>query len=284
MFGFSVLALAVAALLGVAVGAVSFRSWAAHVARKKKRIPDTWQLQARTLLSDVEHEVWHWLKTAFYDHHVLVKIPVIRFLAPCTVAVRKQSHDLLSGVYCTFTVCAADGTAIGCIDLPGPRGLKASNRDLKQKLFAECGMAYAVVHASHLPTLQALRAEFLGEIELPDDEPVRLDHSNDDCPADAWKDADALPTEPAPLRTASEVELPQERGLDKQGIDMNAIAAARSSLRAKLERNRKIRVAGFDPLSTSSGIVQDNADHDFANSWEDSFTPQDDAEDKPPAS
>ena len=57
---------------------------------------------------------------------------------------------------------------------------------------------------------------------------------------------------------------------------MPALAAARSSLRAKLERNRKIRFTNFDPLSTGSGIVHDNADNQFAVQWEDSFiTPED---------
>ncbi|HYW58299.1 MAG TPA: DUF2726 domain-containing protein [Polaromonas sp.] len=280
MLNLSLPALALAAASGMAVGVLGFRSWAARAARKKKRLPDKWQLQARPLLTDTEHEVWHWLKSAFFDHHVLVKIPVIRFMAPRTEAVRIQTHVLLSGVYCTFTVCAADGTAIGCIDLPGPRGLKASNRNLKQKLFAECGMAYAVVRASNLPTLEAVRAEFLGEIELPDGGLSGLDPS----PLDHWKEGDGLATEPAPMRSASGVVLQDARGLDVQGIDMNAIAEARSSLRAKLERNRKIRVAGFDPLSTSSGIVQDNADQNFAQAWEDSFTPIDDEGESPPAS
>jgi hypothetical protein len=54
-------------------------------------------------------------------------------------------------------------------------------------------------------------------------------------------------------------------------VDMAAMAAARSSLQAKLERNRKIRFTNFDPLSTGSGIVHDNADHHFAVQWEDSF-------------
>lgn len=280
MFNLSLPALALAAASGMVVGAWGFRRWAAHAAKKKKRIPHTWALQARPLLTDLEHEVWHWLKTAFFDHHVLVKIPVIRFMAPRTEAVRKQSHELLSGVYCTFTVCAADGTAIGCIDLPGPRGLKASNRDLKQKLFAECGMAYAVVRASNLPSLEAVRAEFLGEFELPDAEVGAPEPS----PPNPSQEADGLATEPAPMRTASGAVLEEVRGLDVQGIDMNAIAEARSSLRAKLDRNRKIRVAGFNPLSTSSGIVQDNADHNFAQAWEDSFTPPDDLEESPPAS
>jgi hypothetical protein len=117
-----------------------------------------------------EQEVWHWLQRAFFDHHVLVKVPVIRFVSPRNETEGQRSFELLKSVYCTFTVCAADGTVIGCLDVPGPQGLRASNRDLKRKLFDECGIAYAVVRDSNLPTLEDVRAAFLGEIDLSDDE------------------------------------------------------------------------------------------------------------------
>ncbi|MGH8856944.1 MAG: DUF2726 domain-containing protein [Polaromonas sp.] len=271
MFDSFVLALILTAVSGTALGAACHRNWLARAAKKKRRLPTHWQLQARSLLTEVEHEVWHWLKRAFFDHHVLVKIPVIRFMSPRTVAEGKQSHELLSGVYCTFTVCAADGTVIGCLDVPGYQGLKASNRDLKQKLFAECGMAYAVVRASNLPTLEAMRAAFLGEIDLSDDEPEVLGQPPLAQPLSADAEVEALATVPDTMRSASGVALEE-----RPEIDMTAVAAARNSLQAKLERNRRIRFTNFDPLSTSSGIVQDNADHGFAVQWEDSFiTPED---------
>ncbi len=264
MFDFFVLALTLTAVSGMALGAACHHGWLARAAKKKRRIPAQWRLQARPLLADLEHSVWHWLKRAFFDHHVLVKIPVIRFMSPRTVAEGQQSHELLSGVYCTFTVCAADGTVIGCLDVPGRQGLKASNRDLKQKLFAECGIAYAVVRASNLPTLEAMRAAFLGEIDLSDDEPAVLGQPPMARPVDA--ETEAPVTVPDAMRSASGAAVEEP-----QGIDMTAVAAARNSLRAKLERNRKIRFTNFDPLSTGSGIVQDNADHNFAVQWEDSF-------------
>ncbi|WP_332775999.1 DUF2726 domain-containing protein [Polaromonas sp.] len=273
MFSSFVLALVLTAVSGLAVGAACHRNWVARAAKNKRRIPAQWQLQARPLLTDVEHEVWHWLKRAFFDHHALVKIPVIRFMSPRTVAEGKRSHELLNGVYCTFTVCAADGTVIGCLDVPGPQGLKASNRDLKQKLFAECGIAYAVVRASNLPTLEAVRSAFLGEIDLSDDEPAVMEEPPLADPVDA--EFEALATVPDTMRSASGAVLDDH---DHHGIDMAAMAEARNSLRAKLERNRKIRFTNFDSLSTGSGIVQDNADHDFAVQWEDSFIMQEDAQ------
>lgn len=279
MFDVFVLALTATTLSGMATGAACHHGWLARAARKKRRIPAQWHLQARPLLLDAEQEVWHWLQRAFFDHHVVVKVPVIRFVSPRNEAEGQRSYELLKNVYCSFTVCAADGTVIGCLDVPGPQGLKASNRDLKRKLFAECGVAYAVVRASNLPTLEDVRAAFLGEIDLSDDEPsfpAVLGEPPMALPVDA--EADALATVPDTMRAADGGALAADAQQVEQvaHVDMAAMAAARSSLRAKLERNRKIRFTNFDPLSTGSGIVHDEADHQFAAPWEDSFITPDD--------
>ena len=52
---------------------------------------------------------------------------------------------------------------------------------------------------------------------------------------------------------------------------MTAVAAARNSLQSKLDRNRKVRPAKIDELSASMDLVDDNADQNFAVSWDDSF-------------
>lgn len=267
MFDVFVLALTVTAVSGMATGAACHHGWLARSARKKRRIPAQWHLQARPLLLGSEQEVWHWLQRAFFDHHVLVKIPVIRFVSPRNEAEGLRSFELLKSVYCTFTVCAADGTVIGCLDVPGPQGLRASNRDLKRKLFDECGIAYAVVRDSNLPTLEDVRAAFLGEIDLSDDEEASPAVLGQPPLAMPEAEADAMATVPDTMRAADGGALVA----DAQHVDMTAMAAARSSLQAKLERNRKIRFTNFDPLSTGSGIVHDDAEHHFAVQWEDSF-------------
>lgn len=271
------LGLAVAAVSGMALGALCHRSWAARAAKRKKRIPVRWQLRPRPLLTEQEQDVWHWLKHAFFDQHVLVKVAAIRFTSPRNVAEGLRSHELLNGIYCTFTVCASDGTVIGCVDVPGPRGLKASNRDMKQKLFEECRIAYAVVRAGKLPSLEEVRAAFLGEID-PSDEDLALNSRSpmSQSFADMDFDNEALPTVPDTLRPASSTALQEA----PQQIDMEAVAAARTRLRAKLERNRKIRFTNFDPLSADSGRVEEDVQEDagdnFAAQWEDSFImPQD---------
>ncbi|SFU84177.1 Protein of unknown function [Polaromonas sp. YR568] len=270
MFDVFVLGLTATAVSGLAAGAACHHGWLARAARKKRRIPAQWHLQARPLLLGSEQEVWHWLQRAFFDHHVLVKVPVIRFVSPRNEVEGQRSFELLKSVYCTFTVCAADGTVIGCLDVPGPQGLRASNRDLKRKLFDECGIAYAVVRDSNLPTLEDVRAAFLGEIDLSDDEelsPVMLGEP----PLAMPETDDDMATVPDTMRAADGAALATEA----KHVDMTAMAAARSSLQAKLERNRKIRFTNFDPLSTGSGIVHDDAEHHFAVQWEDSFiTPE----------
>lgn len=257
---------AVAAIAGVALGAVLYRHWDMRAAKMKRRIPDQWQLQARPLFTDVEHTVWHWLKDVFFDHYVLVKIPVIRFLSPRSMDESQHSHELLKGVYCSFTVCASDGTVIGCIDVPGPSGLKASQRDMKQKLFEACGIAYAVVSAAALPAKGVVRDVFLGEFQLPDESREPAVHAYAQPEKAGDPDADLAETVPDALRAldGTAVHAPAE-------IDMLAIAAARNSLQSRLDQNRKTRMANLQALSASLGIIEDNADHNFAVQWEDSF-------------
>ncbi|MEO6018007.1 MAG: hypothetical protein ABIP46_12190, partial [Polaromonas sp.] len=111
--------LMVTAVLAAFFGAASCRYWLARNARQKKLIPAKWQLRARPLFNDVERTVWRWLRQVFFDHQLLLKVPVIRFLSPESASQGQHSHDLLKGIYCSFTVCAANGTVVGCIDVPG---------------------------------------------------------------------------------------------------------------------------------------------------------------------
>ena len=277
------LALMVVAVAGAGLGAWCYRAWAERRALSLLRIPEQWQLQARPLFTTAERTTWHWLKRVFFDHHVLVKIPVIRFLLPRSATKGQHSYELLKGVYCSFTVCASDGTVIGCVDVPGKAGLKASNRDLKKQLFDECGIAYAVLSNSQLPTLEALRAAFLGDVavarppgrafasssQMPFSQPADLDSIHMSPVRDPPSHAGPLVTGVLPDHTHSGNDTSRPETL--QGTDMIAIAAARNSLQSKLDRNRKVRLAKIDELSASMGIVDDSSDRNFAASWDDSF-------------
>ena len=157
-----------AAALGVLAGALLAAWWWRQQAGKHLHLPANFPLRARGLLTMVEHEVWAWLRETFHDHLVLVKLPVSRFTIPLEGEKEKnlQWRELLNGVYATFTVCTTDGKVVGCVDVPGKRGLSTANRELKEDLLSDCGIAYTVVRSSRLPTGDAMRAAFLGEVLL----------------------------------------------------------------------------------------------------------------------
>ena len=109
-----------------------------------------------------ERRVWRWLIRVFFDHHVMIKVPVTRFTLPRAKENSAHWYQLLSGVYCTFTVCGADGQVVGCVDVPGVNGISRGNMQLKLTLLSQCGIAYCVVKPDSLPTLEEIRADFLG--------------------------------------------------------------------------------------------------------------------------
>jgi hypothetical protein len=55
-----------------------------------------------------------------------------------------------------------EGKVIGCVDVPGSKGLSMSNQALKHSLLSQCGIAYWVVDPLHLPHLADIRTAFLG--------------------------------------------------------------------------------------------------------------------------
>lgn len=145
--------------------------------------PDVWPLAARSLMSSEDHEVLQWLKDAFHDHTVTLKVSVLRFTVPTdrkNEVEARRWQELLNGVYCTFTVCTAQGLVVGCVDVPGKRGLSQIKRTMKEKLLSDCGIAYVVVTAADLPASAVMRAAFLGEVaeELPQAEPTQGGDSN----------------------------------------------------------------------------------------------------------
>lgn len=147
----------------LALGALLQRAWAARRARAQRRIPKHWPLSTRALANSEEARVWHWLIRTFYDHHVMIKLPVTRFTLPRNREQNMHWYRLLSSVYCSFTICKPDGRVVGCLDVPGKTGLPRSTRMLKHSLLTQCGLPYWVVHSNRLPSVAEIRAEFLGE-------------------------------------------------------------------------------------------------------------------------
>ncbi len=147
----------------LAMGAWLYRAWELRQAQLRRRIPKQWPLDTRSIANTEELNVWHWLSRAFYDHHVLIKLPVTRFTLPREKEEGMDWYKLLGGVYCTFTVCKSDGRVVGCIDVPGRVGIPKYTRQIKHSLLTQCGLPYWVVRSSNLPTVSEVRAEFLGE-------------------------------------------------------------------------------------------------------------------------
>ncbi|MES2413300.1 MAG: DUF2726 domain-containing protein [Pseudomonadota bacterium] len=173
-------------ILGLLVGAVAgiglYAWWLQKKSAESLRLPDKWPLASRVLVTNEEYEVLKWLRTAFNDHMVMIKLPVLRFTMPTNPEQNgggKRWQELLGGVYCTFTICTGNGNVVGCVDVPGKRGLSKSNREVKESLLSDCRIPYTVVRSAALPTSTAMRAAFLGEVEVEDQPEYKLTMGGD---------------------------------------------------------------------------------------------------------
>ena len=172
---------------GAVLGAGGFALMMRYKLNARMRLPDKWPLTARVLITNEEHQVLKWLSAVFHDHLVMVKLPVLRFTLPTEgdkSGVSERWQELLGGVYCTFTVCTPNGNVVGCVDVPGKRGLTKDNREVKESLLSDCRVPYTVVRSVQMPKASAMRAAFLGEIEhqeqyeaLPVDSAVNADRA-----------------------------------------------------------------------------------------------------------
>lgn len=179
---FSFWALGLGLVGGAIAGAALYAWWRYAQANAKMRMPDTWPLTGRVLLTNEEHEVFKWLRNTFHEHLVMIKVPVLRF----TIPISKEKNgggprwqDLLGGVYCTFTVCTTNGNVVGCVDVPAKRGLNKANRELKESLLSDCHIAYTVVRSIKLPKTSAMRAAFLGELLVDESADAQITRGGD---------------------------------------------------------------------------------------------------------
>ena len=163
MYKFSgMLTIGLTLLTGLMLGAAFYAWWQKKTELAKRRIPRKWPLAVRPLVSQQEHLTWHWLVRSFFDHHVMLKMPVTRFTLPQDKEEGPHWFQLLNGVNCTFTVCTPEGHVVGCVDVPGPMGLSLSNQKLKHTLLSQCNIGYWVVDPEHLPSVSKIRIAFLG--------------------------------------------------------------------------------------------------------------------------
>ncbi|HYW58780.1 MAG TPA: DUF2726 domain-containing protein [Polaromonas sp.] len=239
-------------ILAVGLGFGLHWGWLRFRAEEKQRIPSRWLLNARGLVTTEELEVWKWLRQAFADHVVMVKVPVMRFTVPSTrdqAQNKKQNwHELLNGVYCTFTVSNLDGKVVGCVDVPGKRGLTRAQREMKEGLLQECGIGYTTVRGGSLPAGSAMRTAFLGEPAVVEND------------AEETRGGDSSFHAALNEFTSEKVKAAKEA----------AIRELRAKEAPDAESRTKTRDVGFNPDGTGSFMTREKSRYPVQ--FEDSFT------------
>jgi hypothetical protein len=251
--------------LGVVVGAVGgiflHWGWVRRQTAQKLRLPARWLLQARGLVTHEEQQVWKWLRLAFPEHIVMVKLPVMRFTVPSTrnrpENKAQRWHELLNGVYCTFAVSTLDGKVVGCVDVPGKRGLSQDQREMKENLLLECGIGYTTVRSSSLPSVGAMRMAFLGEAPIAETQADMQETRGGDSSFHAALD-----------------EFTSEKFRAAKAAAMKELKDKQAAEPDPREKNRNV---GFNPEGTGSFMTREKPDR-FATQWEDSFTMPGDSE------
>ncbi len=155
----------VALLAGMFLGLFASAWWQERMALERRRVPRESPIVKRALVNSRERLVLRWLRKTFDEQLVMIKMPVTRFTMPLAEADREQWFSLLSDVYCTFTLATPKGKVIGCVDVPGSKGLSPSNLRLKRKLFARCGVPHWVVQPENLPHSMEIYAAFMTQVD-----------------------------------------------------------------------------------------------------------------------
>ena len=148
--------MAIAAVLLIA------RQQERQATRLKRKIPLRWPLSPRKIANTRERIVWAWICQTFDDYAIMIKMPVTRFVFPSTPEQGQTWYQILTNVYCTFTVVDAGGRVVGCVDVMNPQANDQRSYKLKRSLLGSCGVAYAVVDSTFLPESAKIRADFIG--------------------------------------------------------------------------------------------------------------------------
>ncbi len=240
-------------LLGVGLGVLAHWGWSRRGVEQKLRLPARWLLNARGLMTSEEQEVWKWLRTAFADHAVMIKVPVMRFTIPSTKNRPENKdqhwHELLEGVYCSFSVCTLEGKVVGCVDVPGKRGLPRAQKDMKESLLLECGIGYTTVRSGSLPSGGAMRAAFLGEVPMAEAE------------AEETRGGDS----------SFHAALDEFTSEKVRALKAAAMKELNDRQTAGSDSREKSHNVGFNPEGTGSLTTQEKPDR-FVVQWEDSFS------------
>ena len=157
--------LATVGLIAAFLAGVFVAAWLAkRAARLKRQAPKQWPLSPRAIINSEERKIWRWLELAFVDYSVMVKLPVTRFSIPNSAEQGLRWYELLTSLYCTFTVVRADGRVMGCVDLPSRAGRPSKAQRMKASMLAQCGIGYLILQQGTEPTVAQIRFKFLGEL------------------------------------------------------------------------------------------------------------------------
>lgn len=204
-------------VLGMVAAGVLIRRWRLRqTALRNLRAPSQWPIMTRELVTPDEQVLWQWLCREFAGYPVMIKLPLLRYIALTTPADSAVWHKRLSSVYCTFTVCSSDGTVIGCVDFVGADEDRA-HCYLKESILGQCGIPYVMAGPGRWPAADSLRTAFIGEIELSGPELTG-------------------PGAPESLAASAELELTAVDSLAPSAVDR-----ARSDLQSSLEHGRRQR-------------------------------------------
>lgn len=150
-------------LLAFGAGAAGWATWSRHQENLRRRPPNHWPVTLRVIINSDERRVWRSLELAFVEYSVMVKMPMTRFLKPNSQKQGVYWYQLLSSLYCSFTVVRADGQIMGCVDLPLRPGERNKSVRMKAAILAQCGIPYLVLKEGIQPSLAQIRSKFLGE-------------------------------------------------------------------------------------------------------------------------
>lgn len=250
-------------LAGVLAGALLHAWWLRRKSAIRLRPPAKWPLKARGLVTTDENEVWHWLRTTFAEHVVMAKVPVLRFTIPLELQADKEKNkaererllEMLDGVYPTFTVATLDGKVVGCVEVPGKRGFSPASQALKEALLSDCGIPFTTIRASRLPAASAIRAAFLGELAVENEQETEI------LGQEALKPPGGDSRFQAELNafTQQRINAAKDAALKELNRDTGAIAAS-----------AKAASVGFNAEGTGTIRTPEEAGR-FAERWEDSF-------------
>lgn len=120
-------------------------------------LPADWPLNARSVFSADERQVYRQLRAALPQHIVLAKLPLVRFCQPPRQGDVRYWFQLLGAIHVTFAICNEAGDVLAVVDLESRRGSSRRAQDIKDAVVAACNVRYLRCAPGEVPSLPELR-------------------------------------------------------------------------------------------------------------------------------